>query len=132
MDNRRLIPNRGRYFSFPIMLRLTLGVAHQTYYHMSTKVKLQQRETSKYYFSPYSYYIMWWDSVQESLTFSPEAELRTSTGVIKSRRSLAASKGVSEWCTTWNDLPQGDGEDIHPPFCATSLFPYVLYRKYTR
>jgi len=43
--------------------------------------------------------------VHELPTLSPGAELRTSTGVIKTRRSFPASKGVSEWCTTWNDLP---------------------------
>jgi hypothetical protein len=47
MDNRRMIPDRGRYFSFPIMLRLTLGVTHQTCYQMSTKVELQQREAGQ-------------------------------------------------------------------------------------
>ena len=47
VDNRHLIPERGRYLSFSIMLRLTLGVTHQTCYQMSTKVKLQQREAGQ-------------------------------------------------------------------------------------
>ena len=47
IDNRRLIPDRGRHFSFSIMLRLKPGVTHQTCYQMSTKIKLQQHEAGQ-------------------------------------------------------------------------------------
>lgn len=77
MENRRLIPDRGRYFPFSIVLRLTQGVTYQTCYQMSTKVKLQQREAGQ--LPPNTQVLLLPVLVfhnvfrlQESRTFSPE------------------------------------------------------------